>query len=431
MNANLKTKVWTMFLLVPILWYGCASAPKATLPPNANANDEIVRMKNDLAKGRTNDFGVLARNDFEKAQDHLMEAEASMRDGDPQSEVLEHVAIARGYYEQADIKAANRRSTVESAMDARSRAIQAGAMKFPQSREELSKADNELRDLTESDSVPSAEKVKKLQDQYSHVEMVALEISHLGPASAMIQQAEDHHAAKVAPNTLNQARVDYFAARNALANNRETRGSYQNEVRQANLSADTLSKVMAIHDRNPDRFNERQAVLLVWQERRANSLARMESRNEMARMQFEEKALANATAEIKSRFKPSEANVVQEGGDIVIQLKSMNFPVGKSELPKKADPLLVKAQSVISDFQPSKVVVQGHADSTGSKEINEQLSQKRAEAVADNLKENKAFEDITIEAVGSDQPLASNKTKMGRAQNRRADIILTPSDRSF
>lgn len=436
-GTSTKKKLGSLLLLLPLMWYGCASTPKSTLPPNANANDEIMRLQNDLSAAKANDFALLDRRNFEKSQEHLMEAKEAMREGESQAEVLEHVAIARGYYERADMTSSNRRSAVESAIDARSKAVQAGAMKYPQSREALMRADDDLRDVSEDDSAPSAEKVRKLQDQYSRAEAMALEISHLGPAASMIKQAEANDAEDIAPTTLNQARVDYFAAKNALISNRDNKGAYESEVRQANLSADTLSKVMAIHARNRDRFNEREAVQHVWQQRRTNSLARMErvqraeQEGAQARMQFEEKAMANVVSEIKSRFKPDEATVRQEGNEIVLQLKSMNFPVGKAEVPEKADPLLAKAQAVITDFQPSKVVVQGHTDSTGSKEINEELAQKRAETVASILKDHEAAENIEIEAKGAEMPLASNKTKSGRAQNRRADIIMTPSELSF
>ena len=76
-------------------------------------------------------------------------------------------------------------------------------------------------------------------------------------------------------------------------------------------------------------------------------------------------------------------------------------------------------------------MVEGHTDSTGSPGKNQELSQERAQAVASYFQSN-GMESGKVEAVGYGfkKPLTSNKTKAGRAQNRRVDIIITPSTES-
>ncbi|MEE8303120.1 MAG: OmpA family protein [Candidatus Tectomicrobia bacterium] len=69
----------------------------------------------------------------------------------------------------------------------------------------------------------------------------------------------------------------------------------------------------------------------------------------------------------------------------------------------------------------------GHTDSTGSETYNMGLSQRRAEAVRDFLvSRGIARERITVEWKGESEPVASNDTRQGRAQNRRTDITLNP-----
>lgn len=83
----------------------------------------------------------------------------------------------------------------------------------------------------------------------------------------------------------------------------------------------------------------------------------------------------------------------------------------------------------MDDFGPSNIVIEGHTDSLGKKDLNEELAEKRAEAVKKYLESNDGgIESAKIEAIGlgDNKPLATNKTAEGRAQNRRVDIIITP-----
>ncbi|MBC2743982.1 MAG: OmpA family protein, partial [Desulfosarcina sp.] len=71
----------------------------------------------------------------------------------------------------------------------------------------------------------------------------------------------------------------------------------------------------------------------------------------------------------------------------------------------------------------------GHTDSTGSAQTNQELSQKRAEAVKTYLVANKTLPSNRIRATGYglDRPLAPNTTPEGRAINRRIDVLITPA----
>ena len=90
--------------------------------------------------------------------------------------------------------------------------------------------------------------------------------------------------------------------------------------------------------------------------------------------------------------------------------------------------LLSKVQQSIRTFGEPDVLIEGHTDSTGSDEVNEHLSQQRAEAVREYLVANRTLPYDRIMAVGygSMRPLASNETAEGRAINRRIDVIVKP-----
>ena len=71
------------------------------------------------------------------------------------------------------------------------------------------------------------------------------------------------------------------------------------------------------------------------------------------------------------------------------------------------------------------IEVHGHTDATGPEEYNMGLSQRRAEAVRDWLLENFSqlrADQFTVRQFGETQPIATNDTREGRAQNRRVEI---------
>ena len=89
--------------------------------------------------------------------------------------------------------------------------------------------------------------------------------------------------------------------------------------------------------------------------------------------------------------------------------------------------LLTVAQS-LQDYPQSRVQVEGHTDNTGSAEYNQSLSERRANAVADVLMEGGVpFSRIETFGRGESEPVASNLTPEGRAQNRRVEIVILPT----
>lgn len=82
----------------------------------------------------------------------------------------------------------------------------------------------------------------------------------------------------------------------------------------------------------------------------------------------------------------------------------------------------------LTDYPDSVVQVIGHTDSTGSADHNQQLSEQRANAVADKLMDaGVGFERIETIGAGENQPVASNLTEDGKAQNRRVEIVILPN----
>ena len=86
---------------------------------------------------------------------------------------------------------------------------------------------------------------------------------------------------------------------------------------------------------------------------------------------------------------------------------------------------LDKAAAQIKAEKPGKVLVKGYADTTGSADYNMQLSQKRADAVANYLvKEGVCPKTVKAKGYGSTTAFDANATAAGRAQNRRVEVVI-------
>ena len=106
-------------------------------------------------------------------------------------------------------------------------------------------------------------------------------------------------------------------------------------------------------------------------------------------------------------------------------IEGIKFKSGSSTIDPASFATLDNAVAVLKEFKDTQIEVGGHTDSAGSARFNQRLSQKRAEAVVEYFK-SKGIEAERLSAVGygEAQPKASNKTRAGRAENRRIEFKL-------
>lgn len=121
---------------------------------------------------------------------------------------------------------------------------------------------------------------------------------------------------------------------------------------------------------------------------------------------------------------------VQKSGDsLALNISGTNFGPGSAELSEDAKKRFVEAANVIAQNPNVNVRIEGHSDTSGNAKKNEALSQARAESVKSYLIENGVnSERITAQGFGSSKPVADNKTKEGRIQNRRVEIYFDSKD---
>lgn len=117
---------------------------------------------------------------------------------------------------------------------------------------------------------------------------------------------------------------------------------------------------------------------------------------------------------------------------MVLTLSGVLFETGKTTLKPGATPTLDRVASYMAQFPKTLLIVEGHTDSTGSRETNQELSALRAQAVADALVARGVPRDrIDMVGRGPDMPVASNSTPEGRQQNRRVEMVFSDGSGRF
>jgi peptidoglycan-associated lipoprotein len=132
-----------------------------------------------------------------------------------------------------------------------------------------------------------------------------------------------------------------------------------------------------------------------------------------------------AASAVNTRADTIEASARKLLFEVVLSEDQGKFKFGKTELPPEAAAAI---DQMVSGFQNQKsaiwIEVEGHTDSVGNANYNEQLGLERAEAVKRYLheKHNVPLHKINVISYGEEKPVAPNKTRDGRAQNRRVVI---------
>jgi outer membrane protein OmpA-like peptidoglycan-associated protein len=413
----------------------CASkVTKYNYPSNSDPTRVISDLHQEIYTDAQEQADVFAKDSYEEAHKHLDKAEKLQNSGAKQEKVLDEAGLAKAYSTKAQEETERNKPLLNSVADARERALASGAATTQP--KELRKIDDDFVDYVKKavKGKDTPEKTADFQRRYSDLELGTITQSRLGRSQQWLKQAKDLGAEKVAPQSYADAKEAYNNARLVIATNRydeeaistavdksEANSAYALEVTQEVKKSDIPESVAV------DIVNKRHDIARLRQRmgesRQVN--AQLRNRNE----QFMMSARINEMIDqAQGAFDKDDAEVYRQGNDLLFRLKTVKFTSGKTDIPAGALPVLGKVKEVIQDLRATKVVVEGHTDSTGSTALNKKLSQARAEAVADYLSSDGAVDPSIIEAVGygDSRPLASNRTKEGRAQNRRVDIVVTP-----
>jgi outer membrane protein OmpA-like peptidoglycan-associated protein len=480
--------VGIMAIVTTALWIlsGCAGGQMEMeeVGTTVNPAEEVNRFDSEISNAQKNQLNVLAPTSFAKAEAYLNDAKKALKRGDELSEILEPIASGHAQVQHAEEMAQVARTTLPNAIKARELARAAGATNLG---EDYVRAEEQFLKLTkaiENNDLKYAQNNReKVAAAFDQLEVRAIKDQTLGEARKLIKQAEEEGARKLTPKTLAVAQQKLNDADAFISEHRYEREKIQQKSADALFQAQrlvqvlrqsrqvgemqpeqltlwvegilsqTTSKLSAPDMRNKPFDTQRENIVgsikslqddrqfLATQEKahseEIESLKKqvvlLEGKTQEERAAIErleaEKQFNELYNQVKGYFSADEAEVYKQSNRLIIRLRAMQFPIGQAVIMPSNYELLSKVQRSIRTFSEPNVVIEGHTDSTGSDEVNDHLSQQRAESVRDYLVANKTLPEEKIVAIGygSKRPLASNETEMGRAINRRIDVVISPT----
>lgn len=250
------------------------------------------------------------------------------------------------------------------------------------------------------------------------------------------------------PATMRSAPVEMRKAQEALrqATDAQQRGADQTEVdhyaylaRKRTEIALAARSISQSDDAVKESAQRRDAIVIESRtrdadtQRRIADFARMDA--EQQRRQAEQArnvAMANAAAAQSARAdanslaeqladlkaKPTERGMVLTLGDVL-------FDTGRASLSSGAASPIDHLANFLKKNPGRMATIEGYTDSSGGNDMNQALSERRAEAVKNALIDRGvAVNRIEARGLGESQPVATNATASGRQQNRRVEIVL-------
>ena len=438
-----KYLIQDLFLLVLLagLWTGCQTIAPAPMPAGANPSEEIDKLQKDLNGAIGEQVDALAPTNFRDAQKELDEARKMRDAGKSIEKVLEKVGEGRAYLDKANRFATISRTALGDAVVQRGLAVKFDASKY--ANKEFSPLDADFKKAAQkvenNDTSFAEQSAGKLADGFRKVKVQAIKVGKLGQAEKDINQAQKEEAKKFVPKTLKETTSAYQKAIAAIDQTPDDPNAWNAQTEAARNAAARLLKFArdgkAIGGRNPE------GVLL---QREANEKTIAEKTSAVTALERQNSAQQAAIAgmsgskrldelfqKAKRDFTASEADVVRENDSLVIKLKKVGFAQGSADIPSDAYDLLNKVGKVVQSFDKSHVTVAGFANDGESSASSQDLSERRAAAVAQYLVTGGSIapDAIRSEGHGGSKAAVDNAEK-GQEQNRsRVDITIVPEQK--
>ena len=135
------------------------------------------------------------------------------------------------------------------------------------------------------------------------------------------------------------------------------------------------------------------------------------------------------TDDLNQRIKASglkNVDVKTTDRGVTITAGALNFPADSAQIAAETAKRLDAIAGLLKGYETKKLLIKGHTADVGDKKSQQELSQKRAQAVADYFVRKGILKasQLVIEGKGGSVPLAGNDTDAGRAKNRRVEITL-------
>lgn len=442
----------------------------------------------------SNDAKLLAPRAYERGLKDYNDAELALERGRNIEIVRSNAADATAFFTDAAEKARLARTALAQVMKSRQDAANAHAPDLsPDYWQRAQRKFAEAIRLMERGDLKNAKRRDiEATSLYREAELVAIKAQYLSETRRLLADADRARVGRYAPITLGIAKQLLADAERELSENRYDTDLPRSLARQANYEAkhaiylsevvrkvrdkdltaeqlvlqweDPLRQISGVADvipamdGGPDKLT---AELVAHFDKQANELQALQQEkadNEIRIADMEEEMralderLGGATAEraalvqrleaqarvkqqfvqVEKLFTSDEARVFRQGNSVILRLVGLSFDSGASQIKPQNFDLLAKVEKAIDVFPRSELIIEGHTDSHGGDDLNQTLSQQRAESVQQYMINAMRIPTYRLIATGygETRPVASNETAAGRARNRRIDIVIKPNKES-
>ena len=443
------------------------------------------------AAADTADAKLLAPRAYERGLKEYTDAELALERGRNIEIVRSNTSDATAYFTEAAQKAQLARTALAQVMKSRQDAANARAPDlsptlWQQAQRKFAEA---IRLMERGDLKNAKRRDIEATTLYREAELKAIKAQYLSETRRLLADADRARVGRYAPITLGVAKQLLADAERELSENRydtdlprslARRAHYEakhaiylsevvRKVRDKDLTAeqivlqweDPLRQIAGVADIVPAMeegpsnltaelvayFENQASDLQVLQQEKADNETRIADMEEEMRAlderlggATEERAALvqrlEAQARVKQQFDQidklftsDEARVFRQGNSVIMRLVGLSFDSGASQIKPENFDLLAKVEKAIDVFPRSELIIEGHTDSHGGDDLNQALSQQRAESVQQYMINAMRIPTYRLIATGygETRPVASNETAAGRARNRRIDIVIKPN----
>jgi outer membrane protein OmpA-like peptidoglycan-associated protein len=260
--------------------------------------------------------------------------------------------------------------------------------------------------------------------------------------------AKSHGAAKYAPEILSKAQGSLDMAESALAANKDKKQIISTARQTVQFSED--ARILAARRQEEERIASERDAAADKAKSAAEAKATEEAQRQaeltaakQAQMKAEADALAakgeaaqadaerarKATADLRAQLL-DQLNRILDTRDtprgLVVRMGDVLFDTGKYDLRAEAREKLAKLSGVVLSHPGLNLAVEGYTDNVGGDELNQKLSEKRAESVRTYLvAQGLSDGSVSSQGFGMATPVSDNATATGRQQNRRVEIVVS------
>ncbi len=418
--------------------FGLASCSSSPRPVNdmeySQVSSQVTSLEQDLNDAKANQVNVLAPKSFNEAKDSLKDAKKELDNNADAKNIAKPVESGRASLAVARSVADQNRSAVPDIVKARQDAMNADAPHF--ATDSWAKAEDDFKDgmkrlERDPSNTLSNNDRKEIQDRYAKSQVEALKWQHLALLKEKVKDLDNEGAGKIVPNAMQDTKNKIAAADSTIDADRNNpdlieRSSFEAQASYERTRA-LFERAKTVQNGSPEEV----ANAMLKKDIREDSLSHQLNQNtrSLAEAENSQQAMGAHRAfmtSVRQKFPSDSADVYQQGDNVLIRLKGLQFKTGQNDIPAQSASLLETVKETLKETPNSEVVIQGHTDTVGSASRNKELSQDRADAIKEFLAADPEISEdrIITKGYGYEQPISTNKTAEGRAQNRRVDILI-------